>query len=136
MCSCCDSSALMREFEIKTERFLSKISVNDKTELDLLVNFKFTIKSEIDASKEAKHKMENYFKELNQNNNSLGIIPYIYKSIDSNSQLETLEKLLKCIEKKILESCDHIWVNDVYEGPLEQEIHFRICKNCETFQKI
>ena len=136
MCSCCDSSALMREFEIKTERFLSKISVNDKTELDLLVNFKFTIKSEIDASKEAKHKMENYFKELNQNNNSLGIIPYIYKSIDSNSQLETLEKLLKCIEKKIFESCDHIWVNDVYEGPLEQEIHFRICKNCETFQKI
>ena len=129
MCSCCDSSALMREFEIKTERFLSKISVNDKTELDLLVNFKFTIKSEIDVSKEAKHKMENYFKELNQNNNSLGIIPYIYKSIDSNSQLETLEKLLKCIEKKIFESCDHIWVNDVYEGPLEQEIHFRICKN-------
>jgi hypothetical protein len=135
MCSCCDTSDFTSEFEIKTERILSKISINDKSELDLLVNFKFTIKSEIDASKEAKNKMENYFKDLTQRNKSLGIIPYIYKSIDSDSHVKSLEKLLECIEKKIMESCNHDWVHDVYEGPLEQEIHFRICKNCETFQK-
>ena len=114
---------------------LDNSQIQETLIIDLLVNFKFTIKSEIDASKEAKNKMENYFKDLTQRNKSLGIIPYIYKSIDSDSHVKSLEKLLECIEKKIMESCNHDWVHDVYEGPLEQEIHFRICKNCETFQK-
>ena len=110
------------------------------TDLNLpdLENMKGLLEQEITAlssNKEAFRKLQLRYL---QTNNPLSIIPYIYNETYTlgNVYFKRQQDLLKAIKKSIEERCEHIWIDDVYEGPLEVEYKIRYCTKCGNCHKI
>ena len=73
-----------------------------------------------------------------QSNNPLSIIPYIYNETCTlgNVYFKRQKDLLNAIDKALKEKCEHIWIDDIYEGPLEKEVKIRYCTKCGNCHKI
>ena len=73
-----------------------------------------------------------------QSNNPLSIIPYIYNETRTlgNVYFKRQKDLLNAIDKALKEKCEHIWIDDIYECPLEKEVKIRYCTKCGNCHKI
>lgn len=112
-------------------------SLNDEL-LDQLVNLKFLINKTMSSSSEFIRSIEETNIPLYTNDlNILNIIgKYQNKNIKNNDDLLKQQKNLYIdIDKILLKNCDHEWIDDVVEEPLERERNICYCKHCFYYKK-